>query len=132
MREPVYDNFTDLIDRIFQYDMDHSAVNCPAANISEQNDAYLIEMAIPGYRRENVSIELDNKQLHIKGKREEGDDEAYTRREFGLGDFSRSFLIPGTANTEKIEAKFSDGILSVRIAKKDEAIPRPPRQIDIK
>ncbi|HDR88801.1 MAG TPA: Hsp20/alpha crystallin family protein [Bacteroidetes bacterium] len=129
--DPVFDRFTDMIDRIFQYNNDYSAVNCPAANVMEQPDSYLIEMAVPGYDRENINIELEKNELSISGKNPEKEGDVYTYREFGMGDFSRNFVLPQAADPEKIDASFRDGILTVRIGKREEAIPKPPRQIDI-
>lgn len=129
--DPVFDRFTDMIDRIFQYQNDYSAVNCPAANVLEQPDAYLIEMAVPGYDKKNISIELEKNELSISGKHPEKKQDAYTYMEFGMGDFRRNFVLPQAADPEKVEASFRDGILSVRIGKREEAIPKPPRQIDI-
>ncbi|HDJ32492.1 MAG TPA: Hsp20/alpha crystallin family protein [Bacteroidetes bacterium] len=128
---PVFDRFTDLIDRIFQYNNDYSAVNCPAVNVIEQQDAYRIEMAIPGYDRKNIRIELEKNELSISGKNPAKGENVYTYREFGMGDFTRYFVLPQAADPEKIEASFREGILSVRIGKREEAIPKPPRQIDI-
>ncbi len=128
----VYNNFSDMIDRIFSLENEYSPVSCPAANIRESNESYWVEMAVPGYDRNDIRIELDQKRLtisaEVKGdERENG----YTRREFGTGSFTRRFLLPAAADTEKIGASYENGVLSVKIPKRDEAIPRPPRQIDI-
>ena len=97
----------------------------PATNVKETDKEFKIELAAPGFKKEDFKVNLDNDVLSISAetkdeKKEEG--EKYTRREFSYNSFSRSFQLPASANGEKINAKYEDGILKIDISKKDEAI----------
>lgn len=94
----------------------------PAVNIKENEKNYEIEMAVPGYTKEDFNILIDNGLLIVSAeKREEKEkkEDNYTRREFGVMSFSRSFNLPQNTNDQDINAKYADGILRLTIAKKD-------------
>ncbi len=107
----------------------------PAVNVVENNDGYEIEVAAPGLRKEDFAIDLDKNLLTLSSEKEYQQDEEnegrFTRREFGYGKFKRSFSLPKTADGEKIKATYNDGILRISIPKKEEAKPKPPRQITV-
>jgi HSP20 family protein len=108
------------------------AVWSPAVDIYEEPDAILIEADLPGLSKENVSVNLENNVLTIQGERklahEEGRD-SYHRIERVVGSFMRSFTIPSNVTAEKIEAEFKDGVLRIRLPKREEA---KPKQIEVK
>lgn len=110
----------------------------PSVNVKENNEAFGIELAAPGMRKESFKIELDKNVLTITGehKQEENSEKEmprYTRREFSYQSFSRSFRLPAeVVEGEKIEARYSDGILYVMIPKKESAKPQPAKTIQIK
>jgi HSP20 family protein len=107
----------------------------PSVNIRESGDGYEVEMAAPGLTREDFKIELNNDLLTISSERENNNTAAeghqFTKREFGYRAFSRTFTLPETADSEKIEAKYENGILRLSIPKKEEAKPRPVRHIAV-
>lgn len=107
----------------------------PAVNIRETNDGFEVEVAAPGMSKKDFNIQLDNNLLTISSeKREEQEqqDGRYTRREFSYQSFQRSFTLPKeVVDDEKIEARYADGVLRLHIPKKEEAKPRPPKQISI-
>ncbi|MDF1676924.1 MAG: Hsp20/alpha crystallin family protein [Vicingaceae bacterium] len=108
----------------------------PAVNIKENTDNYAIELAVPGKKKEDFNIELDNDLLTISSEdksesTEENKDENYTKREFRYSSFSRSFTLPDAADGEKISANYKDGVLNVIIHKKDEAKVKAKRMIEI-
>ena len=108
----------------------------PAVNIKETNDAFEVEMAAPGMKKEDFRIELDNNMLLISSEKEnqlEGDEASgYTRKEFSYQSFQRSFQLPKeVVDAEKIEARYENGLLHLVIPKKEEARQRPPRMIKI-
>jgi HSP20 family protein len=97
----------------------------PAVNVKETEKEYKIELAVPGFKKENIDVHLDNDILHIsaESKNEKNEeDENFTRKEFSYNSFSRSFQLPKSANNEKIDAKYEDGILKIKVNKKEEAI----------
>jgi HSP20 family protein len=109
----------------------------PAVNVKETNDEFTIEVAVPGMKRDDFRVELDNNMLTISSNKEEkaeekGRDSGYTRREFSYQAFQRSFSLP-EAKVEggKISAKYTDGILYVTVPKREEAKVKPVRQITI-
>jgi HSP20 family protein len=107
----------------------------PSVNIKEDTDAYTVEVAAPGFEKNDFKLELNHDILTISStkevKRETKEGERFTKREFSYQSFSRSFTLPDTADDEKIAAGYDKGILSIRIPKKEEAKPKPLRQIEI-
>lgn len=109
-------------------------ITLPKVNIRETKDAYYVDMAVPGMKKSDFHIDLDNKVLSISmemHQNDEKEEEKYTRREFGYASFKRSFSLPETIKEEKIKAMYTDGILSIHLPKKEEAIQKPPRSIKI-
>lgn len=97
----------------------------PATNVKETDKEYKIELAAPGFKKEDFKVSLDNEILNISAetkneKKEEN--EKFTRKEFSYNSFSRSFQLPKSANGDKINAKYEDGILKLDVSKKPEAI----------
>lgn len=136
-------NYPSVFDRFFDNSMfdwsnrNYSTTNTtiPSVNIKESADDFEVEVAAPGFGKGDFNIELDHDLLTISSnKKEENEvskDGNYTRREFSYQSFSRSFTLPNTANSDKIEAKYENGVLRVVIPKKEEAKPKPARQIAI-
>ncbi len=107
----------------------------PAVNITESDNGFTIEVAAPGLNKKDFKIDLDKNQLTISSvseNKQEESDERYTRREFRYTNFSRSFTLPETVDSEQISASHKDGILFVSIPKMEEAKEKPARQIAIK
>jgi len=133
-----------LFDRFFENDMfdwsnrNFSSTNTtlPAVNIREDDDGFEVEMSAPGLDKKDFNIELNNSVLTISSEKEVENEtkegQQFTRREFSYQSFSRSFTLPETTESEKIAAKYENGILSVSIPKKEEAKPKPVKQIEIK
>jgi HSP20 family protein len=134
-------SFGGLFDSMLLNDGISNLTKVPAVNISETKDHYMVELSAPGFDKSEFNIELDNDSLSISGEHkyenEEMDNEnkskvTYTRKEFGYGAFKRSFSLPDTVDVDKIDAKYENGILKIRLTKKEEAKPRPPKAIEIK
>lgn len=109
----------------------------PAVNIRETNDSFEVEMAAPGMTKKDFRIELDNNLLTIssekKQENEQKEGDRYTKREFSYQSFQRSFSLPkDVVDDDKIRARYEDGVLRLSIPKKEEAKPRPPKQIEIR
>ncbi|WP_062059623.1 Hsp20/alpha crystallin family protein [Aquimarina longa] len=109
--------------------------NTPAVNVKESDDSYIIELAAPGLSKEDFTIELNNENLTISSKTtsktEDTETEKYTKKEFEYSTFQRSFTIPDTINGNEIEASYTNGVLEVKLPKKEEAKPQPKRLIEI-
>ena len=105
----------------------------PAVNIREDENAYSIELAAPGLDKKDFKLELDNDLLTIAYEKKEEKEEKgeYTKREFSFQSFKRSFNLPKTVESNKIEANYVDGVLNLEIPKKEEAKHKPARLIKI-
>lgn len=108
--------------------------NTPAVNIVEEKDNFKIEVAAPGLNKKDFHIELDNFVLTVSSIKEEEKEEnkdRFTSREFNYSSFKRSFTLPRTVKTDKINASHEAGILTITIPKKEEAIEKPMLEIAI-
>jgi HSP20 family protein len=107
----------------------------PAVNVRESDDELLIEVAVPGMKRKDFSVELDENVLTISSHREDRHEENhdnYTRREFSYQSFRRSFTLPKNAvSGDGIKAKYVDGILRISIPKTEDAKTKPAKQIAV-
>ncbi|MDH4460121.1 MAG: Hsp20/alpha crystallin family protein [Flectobacillus sp.] len=100
----------------------------PAVNISESETAYLLELAAPGLNKEDFKLNVQANRLVISAKKEavkEQEEKAensvkYTRKEFSFTDFQRAFTLPKNVDVSKVEATYTNGILTVSVPKKEE------------
>jgi HSP20 family protein len=135
--------YPSLFDRFFGSDLfdwsnhNFSSTNTtiPSVNIRENHEDFEVEVAAPGLTKNDFKIELNHDQLTISSEKETENEtnngQQFSLREFSYQSFSRSFTLPNTADSEKIGAKYENGILKVVIPKKEEAKPRPARTIEI-
>ncbi|MEM1134576.1 MAG: Hsp20/alpha crystallin family protein [Bacteroidota bacterium] len=131
---------SDIFDQFFERDFFEtpfsslSRSTVPAVNISESDDAYTLELAVPGRKKDDFKVELDNHVLSISAetsneKSESDDKNKVTRREFTYQTFKRSFTLPDNVNTEQVKATYNEGVLKLEIEKVPEL---KPKLIDIK
>jgi HSP20 family protein len=108
-----------------------SSVNGPAVVVYETKDEYVFQAELPGWSRDQVSINLENQTLTLTGQRDlmADDGRQYYRVEGFYGQFSRSFTVPGVVNFDQVEAELRDGVLTIHLPKREEA---KPRQIEVK
>lgn len=131
-----------LLDHFWDNDMmnrassNYSSTNTslPAVNIKENDDDFMIEVAAPGMKKEDFSINYDNGRLTISSERENDKvDEKYNRREFSYQSFCRSFEVADNIiDNQKIKAKYENGILYITLPKREEIKPKPAKQIEIR
>lgn len=99
----------------------------PSVNVKETENEFVVEVAIPGVKKEDVKVELNENVLSISSETKKETDESnekYTRKEFSYSTFKRSFTVDeDSIDTEKIEAKFENGLLNIHLAKKVKAEP---------
>ena len=132
-----------LFDRFFDGDMfdwsnrnfSNTNTTIPSVNIKENADAFVVEVAAPGFEKCDFKIELNLNTLSISSEKkvenETKEGEVFTKREFSYQSFSRSFTLPQIADGDRIEANYQNGILTVLIPKREEAKPKPARMIEI-
>lgn len=104
----------------------------PPVDIEETRDAYIVRAELPGLRQEDIKITVEDNRLALRGeKRREAEESGtnYHRVERVYGQFERSFTLTHLVRSEKIEAVYKDGVLTVRIPKAEEA---RAREIQIK
>ncbi len=110
--------------------------NLPSVNLKETDTNIEIELAAPGMKKEDFKVEIENDMLMISSEKEEEKEEVgkkdnYIRKEFNYQSFCRTFSLPETANENKIEANYKDGILHVVIEKKEGNPKRALKNIPI-
>ncbi|WP_340066555.1 Hsp20/alpha crystallin family protein [Ascidiimonas aurantiaca] len=138
---PDFPEWSRWIDSFFSSDLPsvfnsgfNTGITLPKVNIMETADAYQVEMAVPGMKKSDFQIDLDNQLLSISTEvkqEEENKNNAYTRREFSYASFKRTFSLPESVDDSKIKASYNDGILSIHLPKKEEARQKPARTIKI-
>ncbi|MDD3763623.1 MAG: Hsp20/alpha crystallin family protein [Nevskiales bacterium] len=98
----------------------------PAVDISEKEGEYLIKGELPGVKREDVDISVQNGVLTLSGERrfeKEDKDEKHHRIERSFGSFSRSFSLPENVDADQIKAEYTDGVVTVHLPKVAPAKP---------
>ncbi|MDD2699744.1 MAG: Hsp20/alpha crystallin family protein [Sideroxydans sp.] len=96
----------------------------PSVDISETDDAYLIKGEIPGVKKEDVKVSVQDGMLTIQGERKmekEEKNKKFHRVECSYGNFVRSFRMPDDADENKVKAEFKDGMLNVSLPKTEKA-----------
>lgn len=130
--------FPSLMNEFFKPDwfggMERFESTLPAVNIKEDETHFELELAIPGQKKEDFNVEIDDNVMTISMEtksEEETTEENYTRKEFSYQSFKRSFTLPETVDEDKIEASYEDGILKFTLPKREELLPKPKRTIAI-
>jgi|SRR6185312_3739544 len=128
----------DLFDTdFFNFDNDFmklKSINAPSVNVSETDKEFKIEMAAPGLEKKDFKVTIDKGLLSISSEKETEKTEEkknYWRKEFSYNQFSRSFQLPDNTVTDKIDAKYDNGILSVVLPKKEVTVSNPKKEIKV-
>ncbi|WP_270087635.1 Hsp20/alpha crystallin family protein [Sphingobacterium sp. SYP-B4668] len=104
---------------------DRLVTRIPAVNISEAEDSYKIELAAPGLEKADFKINVDKNMMTISAEKvNEGEtaSKLFSKREFNYTSFTRSFTLPDTVDYNSIDAAYENGILVVKVGKKEESI----------
>jgi len=125
--DSLFDRFFDRTDS----DQETSAVWAPRTDLIEKDDAFNLQLDVPGMTKDDITINLQNGTLTVRGERasertDEG--EEYVRVERAFGSFHRSFTLPDAVDEENIQATYEDGVLSIHVPKTEESTRR---QIEI-
>lgn len=131
--------FPTLLNEIFKPDwfggMENLSNNVPAVNIKENERDFELELAVPGRNKEDFNIEVNENVLTVSSEmstENETKEHNYSRKEFGYTSFKRAFTLPETIDEDKINASYENGILKFLLPKKEEALPKPKRLIELK
>ncbi|MBI1305003.1 MAG: Hsp20 family protein [Bacteroidetes bacterium] len=99
----------------------------PSVDVVENKGDFTIQVSLPGVQKDDITIDMKNRELTISGERKsksESNEGTYHIGEIRYGKFSRTFYLPETVNSDKVEAEFKDGILSIVVPKMEEAKPK--------
>jgi HSP20 family protein len=126
-----------MLDQFFRGDVFEDAggtgaVFSPAVDITETKDAYIIKAELPGMKKEDVKVTLNNNILTITGEKKseyEKKEGNYHRIERSFGTFERSLSLPGAFTPDTVDAKYTDGLLTLTLPKTEEA---KQKVIDVK
>jgi HSP20 family protein len=107
-----------------------AAAWAPMADISETDDAYVVEVELPGVKRDDLDVELNERELVISGEIKQTEREGVLRRSTRrTGRFEFRAVLPGEVRAEEVDAQLADGVLKVTVPK---AQPVKPRHIEVK
>ena len=127
----IFDNFfnrhlTDFIGSDY-----HS--NGPSANVYETDAAFTIELATPGFFRDDLTIDVKDRLLSVRAETvtEPNDDVTFLRREFTRSPFVRTYQLPDEVDAERVDAAYQNGILTLTLPKYD-PVESAARRIEIK
>jgi HSP20 family protein len=125
----------DLINTDWNLKVPTFSGTAPAVNIKELDSQFEIELAVPGMKKDDFEIEVEDGVLSISSTQEEeqvNEKGKFTRREFSYSSFRRSFTLPDSVNPTKIDAAYKEGLLLVLLPKHKEAQPQPKKLIKIR
>ncbi len=139
MRIVKYNNnnvFPSLINEFFNDDFGMNFLNrshsVPSVNSLENNDSFEIDLAVPGMKKEDFTIELNDKVLVISSETSNNmENDKMRLNEFNFSSFQRSFRVPDSVDQDKIKANYKNGILKIKLPKRKESISKPNRVINI-
>lgn len=106
----------------------------PAVNVRENDRQFLIDIAVPGRKKEDLKVEVDGNIVSISSEAPQqnlSDNSRFARKEFTIGSFKRVFNVPKSVHLEQIAAQYENGILQLALPKKEEAQPKPKRAIEV-
>jgi HSP20 family protein len=139
MRIVKYNNnkvFPSLMNEFFNDDLRMNVINnnhsVPSVNSIENDNSFEIDLAVPGMKKDDFTIQLNDKVLVISSENTNSvENNSMSLNEFNYSSFQRSFIVPETVELDKIRANYKNGILKVKLPKKKDSIKKPNRVIDI-
>ncbi|MDB3874613.1 Hsp20/alpha crystallin family protein [Flavobacteriaceae bacterium] len=139
MRIVKYNNnkvFPSLMNEFFNDDFRINVINnnhsVPSVNSIENDNSFEIDLAVPGMKKDDFTIQLNDKVLVISSENTNSvENNSMSLNEFNYSSFQRSFTVPETVELDKIKANYKNGILKVKLPKKKDSITKPNRVIDI-
>jgi HSP20 family protein len=132
--EAIREQFNRVLNQATQSEVKRDIAFVPVVNTREADDAYYIEVELPGVKKEDINIDVNEDTLTISGERkikEEHKDDNFYKVESVYGKFERSFSLPEDVDTDKIEATSKNGVLEIKIPK-IQKVEKAPKKIEIK
>ena len=130
-RVPTFNHWLD--NAVKASEVNRTATSRPAMNVVETAEDYRMEFAVPGLTKEDLNIHFEDEKLIISAEKVPAENEKahFLRKEFGAYTFKRTFQLPEDVNADGIQASVQNGILTITLAKKEEAKELPPRKIEV-
>ena len=139
---PVLRTNNNWLDNAFNDFFDDSAMKrmnstAPAVNVREDETAYIMEVAVPGIKKEFCRVDINNDgdlNIAIENKMEHKEDnkkERYLRREFSYTNYQQTYSLPDNVNKENISAKVTDGVLIIQLPKIEKVEQKVQRKIEV-
>jgi HSP20 family protein len=119
--------FNNELDRLFDTDRDAGSTFSPAMDIAEHENEYTLLLAIPGVKKDDVKLHVENNVLTISGERKRyqlPEKASFVRNEIATGEFTRTVKLSQDIDTEQISAELNDGVLKIVLPKQEAAKPR--------
>lgn len=134
-----FDDLNNLLrfDDVFKDDFFEDDSLMPAMNIKEHKEDFEIELAVPGFNKKDFEVDIEEDVLHVSGEREIENEEKennYSRKEFSYKSFKRSMMLPPSVDLDQdVKASYKNGILKVKLLKKEEVIEKehPKKVIEV-
>lgn len=122
-------SFRNFVDRFFEDDFSGGSAQSftPKVDIAETEKEFEVQVHVPGLKKDDIKIDLNENQLVISGERKlknEKSEKNFRSVESYYGSFSRSFHVPEIVNQDKIDANYSDGILYVTLPKDEKKVAK--------
>ena len=134
--DSVFDNlFNDFFNTVSRspFTARHQKSNYPRVDIRETREAVILDATVPGLRKEDVTIDYEAGHLNISADKQVDSPHDFVHREIHRSAFSRYFSVDEEVyDVKKIDASLTDGILSITIPKKEDAVQPLPRKIEVK
>jgi HSP20 family protein len=118
--KPFFSDFFDVDDFFKRSGGELMTFKFPAVNISETEKDFVVEMAVPGFKKEDFKIKVENEVLIIEAEKKEEkveEEKNYTRKEYSHESFCRSFRLPENVKEDMIMAGYEDGMLKLTLPK---------------
>ncbi|MBF1528400.1 MAG: Hsp20/alpha crystallin family protein [Prevotella salivae] len=140
---PVIRTNNDWLDNAFNDFFSDNALSrmnatAPAVNVKVNENSYVMEVAVPGIKKEFCRVNIDDKgnlEIAIENKlehKEEEKKEHYLRREFSYSNYQQSYVLPDDVDREKVSAKVLDGVLEIALPRVRKEEQKVQRNIEIK
>lgn len=122
------DRLNRMFDAVFSSESFTGGAWAPATDILETADQnVVVRIDLPQVKREDIKVTYENNVLTVEGERKlepAGENEKYHRVERGYGLFRRTFTVPATIDASRVEANYADGVLTIKLPRREEAKPR--------
>jgi HSP20 family protein len=122
---------SDIINDMMETTIKTNKYNDPAVNIAEEKENFKIEIAAPGLTKDQLKVEINKDSLIVFAEENKDENQKYVKREFYYGNFKKVYHIPEKVNRDKISASYTNGIFTIELPIKEEAVDRGPVQIAI-